>query len=298
MTSQKVLLKLADAVSFSFLDDTEDKSKTGPKIYRKSSLVKLLLMRYLLRLSSDRELIRKMKIFPQIRKACRLKKIPSASTLSRIRNKINLSDIFYHLVGKTKELGLSRGFILSVDSTQFKAYLQMDKEAKIGYCAAKEEFIFGYKAHIVTDAESELPVAIVVTPANEHDSKQFFPLVKRIWKTFTYEIKKILADSGYDSSKIRNFLRKIGVEDVIDRNKRKGKDFGKPKDNDYRKRVSSERVNSRAKDSFVLERFTFCGIRRALDHTYCCLSAMLYSAIGCFLLGFRDWIKSLFRGFE
>lgn len=293
MNRNKILIKLAEAVSFSFLDDTEDKSKTGPKIYRKSSLVKALLMRYFLRLSSDRELIRKMKIFPQIRNACKLKRTPSNSTLSRVRNRINLSEVFYHLVKKTKELGLSRGFILSVDSTQFKTYLTGDKQAKIGYCAAKEEFIFGYKAHIVTDAESELPVAVVITPANEHDSTQFFPLVKRIWKNFTYEIRKILADSGYDSSKIRSFLRKIGVEDIIDRNKRKGKDYGKPKDKDYRKRVSSERLNSRAKDSFSLERFTFSGIKRALQHTYCSLGAMLYSAVGCFLLGFKDWRKTV-----
>lgn len=291
MTSQKILLNLMEAVDFSFLDEDEEKSKTGPKIYKKSSLAKAILMRYFLRFSSDRDLIRKMRIFPQIRKACKLRRTPSNSTLSRVRNRINLSEVFYSLVKKTKELGLSKGFILSIDSTQFKAYLKGDKEAKVGYCAAKDEFIFGYKAHIVTDAESELPVAVVITPANEHDSKQFFPLIKRIWKNFTYEIRKILADSGYDSAKIRNFLRKIGVDDIIDRNKRNGKDYGKPKDKDYKKRVSSERVNSRAKDSFSLERFTLKGIKGALQHTYCSLSAMLYSAIGCFLLGIKDWRK-------
>ena len=290
MTRNTILIKLAEAVSFSFLDK-EEQHKTGPKTYLKSALTKALLFRNLLGFSSDKELIRKMRIFPQILKACKLKKVPSASTISRARSRINLNEVFYFLVSKAKELGLSRGFILSVDSTAFEAYLKGDREAKWGYCAVKEEHIFGYKAHIVTDAESELPVAVVVTPANEHDSTQFFPLVKRIWKNFTHEIKKILADSAYDFSRIRSFLRKIGVEDIIDRNKRNGKDFGKPKDKDYRKRVSSERVNSRAKGSFCLEKFTFSGIKRALQHTYCSLSAMLYSAIGCFLLGFKDWRK-------
>ena len=51
--------------------------------------------------------------------------------------------------------------------------------------------------------------------------------------------------------------------DIIDRNKRQGKDFGKPKDKDYRKRVASERLNSRVKGSFGLENFTFSGIKRA-----------------------------------
>jgi len=288
MKRNTVLLKLAEALD---LEIEEDKHKTGPKIYSLKSLLKALFFRHLLGLKSDKDLIRKLENFPSLRKACKLKRTPSAATISRVRNKINFSEVFYQLVKKAKELGLARGFILSIDSTMFKAYLKGDKQAKVGYCAAKEVYIFGYKAHIVTDAESELPVAVVVTPANEHDSKQFFPLIKRIWNSFTYEVKKILADSAYDSAKIRQFLRKVGVLDVIDRNKRQGKNFGKPKDRDYRKRVASERVNSRAKESFGLESFTFSGIKRALQHTYCSLSAMLYSAIGCFLLGFKDWRK-------
>lgn len=136
---------------------------------------------------------------------------------------------------------------------QFEAYLKGDKDARLGYCASKDEYIFGYKAHIVTDAESELPIAVVVTPANEHDSKQFLPLMKRILKNFTYEVKKLLADSGYDAMYIRKWLRKHQIEDIIDRNKRTGIGFEKPKDPDYKKRVASERVNSYAKDGFALE---------------------------------------------
>ena len=285
---KSVLIKLAEALD---LDLPEDKHKTGPKKYSLKSLATVLLFRPLLRLSSDRDLVRKLAEFSELRKASGLKSVPSNSTISRARDRINIPDIFYQLVRKAKELGLTRGFILSVDSTQFKAYLKGDKGAKLGYCAAKDEYVFGYKLHIITDAESELPIAVVVTPANEHDSKHLRPLLRRVWKNFVCEARKLLADSAYDSSAIRKFLRSIGIEDVIDRNKRRGKDWGKPKDKDYRRRVASERVNSRAKDSFVLERFTFSGVKRALQHSYACLSAMLYSAIGCFLLGIKNWRK-------
>ena len=286
MKTAKIILKLAEALD---LELPEDRRRTGPKKYRLKSLALAILFRHLLRLSSDRDLVRKLQNFSELRKACKLKKVPSVSTISRARNRISLSGIFYQLVAKAKEIGLARGFILSVDSTQFEAYLRGDKEAKLGYCAAKDDWIFGYKAHIVTDAESELPVAVVVTPANEADSNQFFPLMKRVWKNFTHEVRKLLADSGYDAGYIRKWLREHGILDIIDRNKRRGNDFGKPKDPDYKKRSASERVNSHAKDGFALGRFTFAGLQRALQHVYACLSAMLFSAIGCSLLGMKDW---------
>ena len=103
--------------------------------------------------------------------------------------------------------------------------------------------------------------------------------------------KNSFSCNNKQSKKQDKFLRNIGVQDSIDRNKRQGKDFGKPTDKDYRKRVASERVNSRVQGSFGLESFTFSGIKKALQHTYCSLSALLYSAISCFLLGFKDWRK-------
>jgi IS5 family transposase len=287
---QNTLLKLAAAIR---LPVPENRHRTGPKKFPLQSLAYAILFRSMLGIRSDRELVRKLKNWKELRNACGLKSVPSNSTFSRAREKLNFAELFYWLVSKAKELGMAKGIILSIDSTQFKAYLKGDKEARVGYCAAKDEYIFGYKAHIVTDAVSELPVAVVLTPASTHDSKEFLPLMRRVWKNFTYEIRKLLADSGYDSSAIRKFLRDCGIEDIIDRNKRRGKEFPKPKDPDYRKRVSSERVNSHAKENFGLESFTFAGIRRALQHAYACLSAMLFSAIGSFQLGIVDWRRLL-----
>jgi IS5 family transposase len=288
MNSHAIILKLASALD---LDLPEDKHRTGPRTYSLKSLAKALLFRHLLRLSSDRDLARKLQNFSELRNACGLKRAPHATTLGRARDRIDIADIFYQLVQKAKQHGLSRGFILTVDSTQFEAYLQGDADAKVGYCAAKDEFIFGYKAHIVSDAESELPVAVVLTPANDHDSRQFLPLMRRVLRNFSYEIKKLLADSGYDAAYIRRWLREHQITDVIDRNRRTGTSFGKPKDPEYKRRIASERVNSHAKDGFALERFTFSGLERALQHTYACLSAMLYSAISCYLIGLKNWRK-------
>lgn len=271
----------------------DNRHRTGPKKYSLESLAKVILFRNVFGMKSDREMARKLSIWKELREACGLKGAPSHSTISRARDRIDLSDIFNSLVKKAKELGLVNGFIISVDSTQFEAYLKRDKEARLGYCAAKDEWIFGYKAHIITDANSELPIAVVISPANEHDSKHLKPLLRRLFRNFICEVQKLLADSAYDSSAIRKFLRKIGIEDVIDRNKRRGKEFPKIKDKDYRKRSASERVNSHAKGSFGLEDFTFAGIQRALQHTYACLAAMLYSAIASFEMKNENWRRVL-----
>jgi IS5 family transposase len=284
------LKKLAAAIE---LPVPDNRHRTGPKKYSMQSLAKLLLFRNLLGMKSDREMERKLGNWKELREACGLKDTPCHSTISRARDRINLADIFNCLVRKAKQLGLVKGFIISVDSTQFEAYLKKDKEARLGYCAAKDKFIFGYKAHIITDANSELPIAVVVSPANEHDSKHLKPLLKRVFRNFMCNVKKLLGDSAYDSSAIRKFLRKIGIEDVIDRNKRRSREFPKIKDEDYKKRSASERVNSYAKGSFGLEGFTFAGIRRALQHTYACLAAMLYSAIASFEMKNKNWRRVL-----
>lgn len=284
------LKKLAAAVG---LPVPDDRHRTGPKKYSLENLAKVLLFRNILGMKSDREMARKLGNWKELREACGVKYAPCHSTISRARDRIDLADIFNCLVRKAKEIGLVNGFIISLDSTQFEAYLKGDKEARLGYCAAKDEWIFGYKAHIVTDANSELPIAVVMSPANEHDSKHLRPLLKRVFRNFICEVKKLLADSAYDSSAIRKFLRRVGIEDVIGRNKRRGREFPKIKDKDYRKRSASERVNSHAKGSFGLEDFTFAGIRRALQHTYACLAAMLYSAIASFEMKNENWRRVL-----
>ena len=38
---------------------------------------------------------------------------------------------------------------------------------------------FGYKLHLVIDALYELPVAFMLTPANESDTLQMKPLLKK-----------------------------------------------------------------------------------------------------------------------
>jgi len=42
-----------------------------------------------------------------------------------------------------------------------------------GWDHVEEQFVYGYKVHVIVDVSTELPVMISVTKANVHDSTQF-----------------------------------------------------------------------------------------------------------------------------
>jgi IS5 family transposase len=81
---------------------------------------------------------------------------------------------------------------------------------------------FGYKLHLLIDAVYELPITFTVTPANESDTTQMGPLLKKA------EVNKperkadvIIADKGYDSKDncqlIYNEYHAIPVIPMIER---------------------------------------------------------------------------------
>lgn len=60
---------------------------------------------------------------------------------------------------------------------------------------------FGYKLHIVADAHSELPLSILVTPANKYDSEIATKILDKFINDYKSIInsKNVIADEGYDS---------------------------------------------------------------------------------------------------
>ena len=202
--------------------------------------------------------------------------------------------LFSFLVEKAKEAGLAKGKLVAVDSTDFTAYCngrkklndRSDKFARWGHSTTKGR-VFGYKAHIACDAETELPLAVVVLPASRHDTVGFFPLFERLLKHFSFHIQKLIADCGYDATEIYQKLKSIIA--VIARNGRGHYGSEKPKYPDYRKRTAIERLNSRVKEELGLDRLKRRGLWAATFHATEVLCSMLYAAVGSFLAGFKDW---------
>ena len=50
------------------------------------------------------------------------------------------------------------------------------------------------------DAETELPVALMVTPGNHYDGQFLQPLLDKVLENLSPEIKAVAADKGYDAS--------------------------------------------------------------------------------------------------
>ena len=83
------------------------------------------------------------------------------------------------------------------------------------------------KAHAVVNSDS-IPLAIIVGPGNEHDSRKFEQVVGSVRinagrgrpKT---RPKEVLADAAYDTESIRCYLRKRGIKSSIPSNKRNQK---------------------------------------------------------------------------
>ncbi|MEM0094993.1 MAG: transposase, partial [Candidatus Micrarchaeaceae archaeon] len=116
--------------------------------------------------------------------------------------------------------------------------------------------------------------AVEVAPANRHDKVFFHRLYDRVKALFRIGFDaKFLADAAYDATDVYQELHYDNVKAVIAAN---GRGFYKskaPKDKDYGKRWSIERIFSRLKELFGLAKNRFIGIKKVAVHVFACLIA-------------------------
>ena len=192
---------------------------------------------------------------------------------------------------------VAKGEIVAVDSTAVKAYSQRDLENKRGKSdpdarvgRGRRGFVLGYKVHTVCCANSELPLAFTVAPCNLNEKRFIKPLLEKL-QDQDIRFKTVLADAQYDSAKVRKTVEEYDAEPVIPYRKsskvrdalKVGKDFVvhgvKRLVNIFRKRVSIERVFSRAKEWLLLDHLRVRGLEQAFIHTCLTFSAMLTVAL-------------------
>lgn len=87
-----------------------------------------------------------------------------------------------------------------------------DRDAR--WAARKGRSCFGYKAHVAVDAGSGLIRAVVLTPANIHDSTMAEALIQG-------DEDAVYADRGYDQAARRARLAKEGIADGIMRKRQR-----------------------------------------------------------------------------
>ncbi len=216
------------------------------------------------------------------------KNIPTSSTFSKARERSDpniLRDLNNWILQdrfKGKQLRL-----LAPDSTDIDAHSHKDKDARWGHRTPSKreqedangnanEMFFGYKLHAIADAESDIPLGFFIAPGNRHDSVFFHKLFEDVKKRFCIMFgAKLLADSGYDATRIYKEIRDNNTKAVISINGRGHRKSEVPKDPEYGKRWSIERIFSRLKEVFGLSKNRFIGIKKVSIHIYSCLIAYL-----------------------
>ncbi len=217
------------------------------------------------------------------------KKTFSETTFSKLRERMNPEILQELQIWITSDLLKGRQLkLIAQDSTDVPAYSEKDKEAEWGHRTpsrkeqllynsdSEKEFFYGYKPHMIVDAETDMPIAVEVISANTNDRKPFNSLYMKVKEIAVLQYGcKFLADAQYHSSKIRMALRNDNNVPVIPFSGNKWRKTENPKDPDYGKRWAVERVFSRLKGVFGLEDNRFFGLKKVRIHVFSCVLAYL-----------------------
>jgi transposase len=276
-------------------------------------IFKALIVKRLRQIPSDRELYRRLWDDPTLRTICDIEdreKPYHPSQLTRFRRRVGperLRGIMRDLVRQLVEGGVIAGETVAMDATFIKAYSKRDpRDDRRGYSDPDarvgrddRSYDLGYRAHISDDADSDLPVAFIVAPANENEKRHAPYLLDKTVEATEGRVKRLVADPQYSSRRFREKAAGCGVEAVIPypKNQRRGENVLRV-DKRFRAhgpegeveiygpaRSSIERVNSRLEELVCLDRHRLRGLRNVTVHTALCIIAMLLVAVAALRLG-------------
>lgn len=165
--------------------------------------------------------------------------VPSIATFSRVFAQIVKKDLaeklFYDLVMQCRTEGIITGTTIAIDSTAIDAYERKQPKSRCqetgnATWGAKFDSFgnkitwFGYKIHLAVDADSELPVALEVTPAHVNDGDMAPSLMTQVNNQAKEVCKNYLMDGGYDHLKNYETAHQYKAQAIIPLNLRNEKE--------------------------------------------------------------------------
>jgi len=151
-------------------------------------------------------------------------KAPDHSVFSRFRDQLIKRGIHDRLFEELNRQMDSRGLILKkgtlIDATVIEAAPKKPRQNEDGSAGKSPQdpdadwtkkggkYLFGYKAHVGVDQESELIRSIEMTPAHVHDGEV-------LGKVINGDEEWVFADKAYDSGKNHQILRESGTNNGI-----------------------------------------------------------------------------------
>jgi len=124
----------------------------------------------------------------------------------------SLKELFHQLVIRLHDKKVITGKFLVVDATHIFAYCNTRKDTNNNPVEGAEwgehhGSFYGYKVHILIDAESEMPISMILSPGGDHDSIHFIPLIEEFEKKYDFEDSiAVLADGAYDTKEFKKVV--------------------------------------------------------------------------------------------
>ena len=233
-------------------------TRRGPRGYDPFILWQCYVAYYYLGLESVSALIRLLHDNPFVAKACGIdspEQIPSQPTFSRFGTRLAAKAGQYILAVKNILRSLTRklydtfsgfGKSVAIDSTDIKGWSNGNKKGKkrkegrsrqkpllgkpsdpdAGWCVktnteGNKKYVWGYKVHILCDADSELPLTVDISPGNLHDVNKATLLLSQARYTLggKFRPEYVICDSAYSSDKLRRSISQhYWAEPIIDPN--------------------------------------------------------------------------------
>jgi IS5 family transposase len=171
-------------------------------------------------------------------------KIPDRSTFYKFAERLGpdkIVEVFAVMVVRLIQMGIIKGEKVSLDSSIIWAWFKdcksanrpnhdnkrcrhhrsRDKDASWTWNHHREMYVFGFKVHIAIDSLSGLPMMLTVTKAGNGDGRTVPWFVKMISKRLCLQVKKFVADAGYDGYRARLLvIRKLKAIPFITLNPR------------------------------------------------------------------------------
>jgi len=94
-----------------------------------------------------------------------------------------------------------------------KEYRYKDKNGKT---QVKKEHHFGFKAHIICDVKTELPIAYNVLAANSDEKQAMIEMIALMPEQLKERALYLMLDKGYDSLKLIQEAKEAGIIPIVD----------------------------------------------------------------------------------
>ncbi|MEK6921224.1 MAG: transposase, partial [Nanoarchaeota archaeon] len=113
--------------------------------------------------------------------------------------------VMVSLVKQAYKQGLIKGKFVAMDSSFVHTFSKQGELGSEGWNGFKEAF--GFKLHLLIDAETKFPIALCITNGNAADNTLAIPLLKKA-RSWLQKTGYVLADKGYDWGDLVNWIVK------------------------------------------------------------------------------------------